>query len=348
MALFELENLRIHSLKAHSEVLKGNPLGDSHIRHHLVLEPAATRAQPRAAFEEDPLDGLPLVVVLSGYSSNGTKSFSWRSFEANDPQRLDQLVGQGKAPRAIYVFVDAWTFWGGSQFINSPAVGRYEDHIVTELIPSLYKSFPNLSRDSRRCCVYGGSSGGYGALHLASRYPEIFGMVAAQAPDSFFEVSLLPELYSAWPHWLALGGLEGIRRELEEGRLLKKRFAHSLLNAVAMGLCYAPTEDGRSFEWPFNPETGALSSEVWQRWKAHDPCEFLPQRREQVKKWQAAYLDVGTRDQFHLYFGARQIRNELLGQAVDLDYSEFAGDHFELGDRRPHLWQWLADRQKGL
>ncbi len=327
--LYDFENFDNVTLKIHSQALKNNPLQDPHIRRHPILQPKG----------DEPKEGFPVVLLLAGYGSNGSKNFAWRSFEQNEAQRIDSLVSEGKAPRAHYVFVDNWTFWGGSQFINSEAVGQYEDHLVQELVPALRQNF-NLSKDPRFWCVCGGSSGGYGALHLASRHPHLFGLVAAQAPDSFFEASLLPEIYGGWPYWKALGGLEGLRQELLEGRLLQKRYAHRLLNVVAMGLCYAPVGK-KSFAWPIEEPGGQLLAEVWRRWKFWDPLEFLPRHQEALKQWAGAYLDVGERDQFNLQFGARQIRDLLVGLGVSLSYSEFAGDHFDLGSRRPEMWSWL-------
>jgi enterochelin esterase family protein len=231
------------------------------------------------------------------------------------------------------------TYWGGSQFINSEGTGRYEDFVLNELVQAVKSEF-SVSNDRRKWCVSGGSSGGYGALHLATRRPDVFGVAAAIAPDSFFEASLLPDLYTALPVLTSIGGIGGVRREIEAGRWMKRKEAFPVLNAIAMGLCYAPTSNG-NIEYPLDAETGILKPEVWAKWKRHDPVEFIKERSNSAARLDLVYLDVGTKDQFQLLFGTRQIRDCFHDLRVSCDYSEFEGTHFDIGERRPNFWKWL-------
>ena len=61
-------------------------------------------------------------------------------------------------PPAIVVFVDAWTSWGGSQFLDSPALGPYHSYLCREIVPWIdahYRTKPE--REHR--AVSGKSSG---------------------------------------------------------------------------------------------------------------------------------------------------------------------------------------------
>ena len=40
-----------------------------------------------------------------------------------------------RRPPAIVVYVDAWTSLGGSQFLDSPATGRYHTYLCDEVVP---------------------------------------------------------------------------------------------------------------------------------------------------------------------------------------------------------------------
>ena len=44
-------------------------------------------------------------------------------FELTMLERLDELFASGDCPPALVVFVDAWTSYGGSQFLNSSSTG---------------------------------------------------------------------------------------------------------------------------------------------------------------------------------------------------------------------------------
>ena len=323
--LFPLENFDAKTLIIDSESLKQNPLGDPSVRYNPVLIPKAANKD------------LPVVLVLAGFTGNGPKYFSPKGYEQNFPQTLDECVSKGAAPKAIYVFADAWTYWGGSQFINSKGMGSYEDYVMKDLVPAI-KSELSVSSKKAEWCVHGGSSGGYGALYLGSRYNDAFGTVSAIAPDSFFELSLLKEIYEAYPSLQKLGGINGVKSLLQQGKLMRRRDSHTLLNAIAMGLCYAPDGQG-GVSWPID-DLGRVDQKIWQRWLKHDPVNFL---KEQSFSDQQVYLDVGKFDQFHLQFGTRQISNLLNEQKIDHHYSEFDGNHFDIGARRPDFWKWLGN-----
>lgn len=329
---FFLKHFAVKTLEVESEVLKGNPLGDSSRRLVPVLLP----------HDVEEGEALPLVLILAGFTGNGPKYFNVKGYEENFPQVLDRSFSRGEAPRAVFAFVDGWSYWGGSQFINSAGTGRYEDFIVKELLSDLRDQLP-VSDQASLTCVTGGSSGGYGSLHLVSQHPEQFGLAAAIAPDSFFEASLLPDIYTALPILKKVGGIAGVKEELEQGKFLRRRESHSVLNAIGMGFCYCPDEQG-GVRFPVDPDTGLLNQDVWNQWLKHDSVRFLQERKDRLAKIQSIYLDVGDRDQFHLQYGTRQVRNVLKAAGVDVVYSEFSGNHFDIGERRPQVWKWLKQQ----
>ena len=59
----------------------------------------------------------------------------WRNRSSLRPTAIelfDELFEQGASP-AILVFVDAWTSWGGSQYLDSPALGLYHSYLCNGL-----------------------------------------------------------------------------------------------------------------------------------------------------------------------------------------------------------------------
>jgi len=321
LSALDLKNFHVETLQIESSVLKNNSLKDSAIRRNPVLIPKIATGP------------LPVVIILAGLTGNGPDSFSPRFGELNTVQNIDEAVSAKKAPTALYVFVDAMTSWGGSQFINS-VQGRYEDFVIQELVPALHQCY-DVSSQAKHWCVTGGSSGGYGALHLGSKFPETFGVVAALAPDCFFEASLLPEFYKTLHDWNESGGPKGLFKELKNGRLRRNKNFHSLVNAVGMSLCYA---DG---ELPIDSYTGLRKPTVWKKYQAKDPLVFLPKRLKNLKKLHSLYIDVGNKDQFDLHLGCRQLHQWLKSKKVKHSYTEFNGTHFDLAPRRLDVWMWL-------
>lgn len=326
---YEVKNFQVETLKVESAVLQNNPLKDPPTRFNPLLVPRS----------EGP---WPVIVVLGGFTGNAPFYFNPKFNEQNSVQVIDEAFARGEAPEALYVFVDALTSWGGSQFINSAATGNYEDYIMKELIPSLKVHYP-VSHQVGDWCVTGGSSGGYGALHLGSKFPEVFGMIAAIAPDSFFEASLLPELYHALPLWEKYkeSGLK-VLEELRNGKLIKNRNWHTLLNAFGMAACYGAKGTHGDFQFPLDTQTGEKIPTLWEKWLEKDPLHFLPERIVGLKKLSAIYLDVGNKDNFHLQYGTRQISKILNFHKIHHDYVEFDGNHFDISERRPEVWKWLC------
>jgi len=303
----KLKKFQIKELALTSRALKNNPLKDPAKRHMPILVPK----QPKA-----------VVWVLAGFSGNGPNYLNLRGFEANFAQNLESWKD---APEAVYVFVDAWSKIGGSQFINSKGVGRYEDYIVEDLYPVINTAFPNLKH-----AIMGGSSGGYGALHLASKYPLLFTYCGAIAPDAGFESLFLPEFYKTAPYFLK--NKVSINKIAD---LMERRDWHSILNVYGMSLCYS---NGKI---PFDFYTGQLIQSEWKKWLALDPVHFLPKRKAALKKIKGLYLEVGNKDQFHLQFGVRQIHAFLKTQRIKHHYQEFSGNHFDLSTRREGFLSWL-------
>jgi len=321
-----LENLQTHNLskfdvktlRLESACLKDNPLGDSNIKSNPLLLPKA-----KGTYQ--------CVLYLSGFTSNGSKNFNFKSFEANFIEELDEWTKNGALTPKIYVFVDAWTAWGGSQFINSKGCGQYEDYIVKELVPALQNLEGHQIQDT---IVMGGSSGGYGALHLTSKFPEIFDHCLAVAPDCDFEVSLKSEIYHAYADILNHGGVLEVFKKLKAGELnTNQRSFHTMMNALAMGACYSEVDHSFMPILPLEKE-GGFDSELWSTWLEKDPLYFLKDRIANIKKLKTVFLSVGEFDQFLLQYGARKIRRLLLDHGVELTYEEFRGNHFDISTRR--------------
>ncbi|WP_413289659.1 alpha/beta hydrolase-fold protein [Bdellovibrio sp. HCB337] len=321
ISVLDLKNFDMETLLIESKALKGNSLQDPTLRRNPILI-------PRNA--EGP---LPVVFYLSGLTGNGSGPFSPKFGEPTNIELLDAAITAKKAPKALYVFVDAMTSWGGSQFVNSRQ-GNYEDYLIKELVPAIHSKY-DVSLLPKHWCVTGGSSGGYGSLHLASKFPKVFGVAAAIAPDCFFEAALLGEIYESLTDWNEYGGLKGLLKELREGRLRRSKNFHTLVNVVGMSLCYA---DG---ELPMDTHTGKMKPAIWKKWLAMDPLVFFPKRAQNLRKLHALYIDVGNRDQFKLHLGCRQLHQWLKSRKIKHHYSEFKGTHFEIGTRRPEVWSWL-------
>ncbi len=108
---------RFDELEIESDLLRDNPLGDPHVRPLWVYMPPAYDAEPDRRF--------PSIYVIQGMTGQLDMWRNRSAFRPSTPERIDRLFAEEGCPAAVVVFVDAWTSYGGSQFIDSPGTGRY-------------------------------------------------------------------------------------------------------------------------------------------------------------------------------------------------------------------------------
>ena len=110
-------------------------------------------------------------------------------------ETADAVFADG-APGCVVVYVDAWTAYGGSQFVDSPGTGRYHSYLCDEIVPWVdahYRTIPD--RESR--AIAGKSSGGFGAMITPMLRPDLFGALATHAGDSLYELCYVPDFGKA-------------------------------------------------------------------------------------------------------------------------------------------------------
>jgi hypothetical protein len=117
-----------------------------------------------------------------------------------------------------------------------------------------------------------------------------------------------------------------------------------LLNDWCMAACYSADEDG-TVRLPYDPATGELIQEVWERWLAWDPVRMVARHAEALRSMRAIYIDAGKRDQFFLDLGAQAFRRALAAIGVtDIFFELFDATHSDIEYRYPLSLKYLAER----
>lgn len=316
---------RIHLERFSSAILRGNPAGDPHERTVPVYLPPSYDADTGRRF--------PVVYVLSGFLGRGRMLLNDDPWKPPLDERMNGLIDSGACDEMILVMPDCFTRFGGSQYVNSTALGRYEDHIVEELVPWIDRAFrTRASRDHRG--VTGKSSGGYGALTLGMKHPDVFGALACHSGDVYFDYCYRGDIPAFLTQVQRAGGLEA----WFEAFLAKPQKSHDdfkTLNILGMAASYSPNTDAQPFgiDLPCDLETGAFREDVWRRWIAFDPLTMLDDCAKALASMKLLYLDCGTRDEFHLHHGARFFTRELAARGIAHEYQEFDDGHMSIAYR---------------
>jgi hypothetical protein len=327
---------RIDEHELESEALRGNPLGDPATRPLWVYVPPQYNDSDRR---------YPSVYVIQGLTG---QLDMWRNrapFRRNFPELVDGLFASGDSPPAILVYVDCWTSLGGSQFLDSPGTGRYHTYLCEEVVPWVDARYRTLAAPEHRG-ISGKSSGGYGAMVTPMLRPDLFGGLATHAGDALFENCYLPEFRESVR---ALrddydGSYERFWDDFRSRPALSKDSDHVLLNSWCMAACYSADEDG-TVRLPFDPATGELVPEVWERWLVKDPVRMARTRGEALRSLRAVYIDSGTKDEWYLDLGAEAFRREVEAAGVaDVSFELFEATHMAIEYRYPLGIKYLAER----
>jgi hypothetical protein len=118
-----------------------------------------------------------------------------------------------------------------------------------------------------------------------------------------------------------------------------------VINTVAMAAAYSPVPGKPlGLELPIELETGRLREDVFARWLEKDPVRFIPRKMDAVRALQSFFLDCGTRDEFHLRWGARMVAKELQRAGVPHLHEEFEDGHMGINYRYDRSLGYLVPR----
>jgi hypothetical protein len=305
----------VHRLTVESQVLNGNLLGDPSDRLVDVYVPAGMKGE-----------GLPLLVDLVGFTAGGPAHSNWKNFGENLPERLDRLIGEGAMPPCVVALPDCFTKLGGNQYINSAAMGRWDDFLLEEAVPFVEARFGCGGKGRRGC--FGKSSGAYGAMVQAMLHPDFWAASASHSGDVGFELLFIPD----FPR--VLRALATADNSIQ--KWLDKFFAAPkvtdadvhILMILAMAATYDPdTQAYMGVRLPVTIDTCEIIPERWANYIKWDPLTLVEKHGEGLKRLKALYIDCGDIDQYNLVYGSRRMHKRLTEMKVAHVYQEFSDDH---------------------
>jgi enterochelin esterase family protein len=321
----------VQILRHESSILRGNPPGDPHERDIFVYLPPKYDASELR---------YPTVYCLAGFAGRGRMMLNDAAFSPNLAERMDRLIAAGTIGPMIVVMPDCFTHYGGSQYINSTATGRYEDYLTREIVPFIDENFRTLTASNSRA-VMGKSSGGYGAIVMGMRHSDQFGLLCSISGDAYFEHCYLPDIPKAFR--AIKGDLKAfLRRFHDVEKKGKNDFAG--LNIIGMSACYSPI--GADIDLPFDLETGEIRVDVWQQWLKHDPVRLAEKHAESLRSLDLLFLDAGKRDEFALDIGAKILSKKLSELGIEHMHEEFDDGHFNVSYRYDRCLELISEKIK--
>lgn len=309
---------------------------EHHTVHGVALENTLTGESPDRTvavylppdYDTEPERRYPVVYLLHGI---GDTEGEWTEvWEGIDPEwgtvarLMDHGIAAGRLAPMIVVMPDERTKAGGSFYLDSSVSGGWETFTVRELVAWTDSSFRTIQRPASRG-VAGHSMGGYGAIVLGMKHPDVYSAVYALSPSTLAWGGDLGAGNPAFRTVLDRRGWEQLEGFYEKG-------------IVCLGQAFSPNPDKPPFFVDFPSrvdEAGKLvpAQPGFAGWEAHFPVNHVETMRDNLLHLAGLRFDAGTEDQFsHIPLGARELSARLTEQGVPHLFELYNGDH------RNRLW----------
>lgn len=315
----------MNTIKISAPSLKENLVGEAAERTIQVYLPPSYGIQDRR---------FPVVYYLPGYGDSGMIGF-------NLPESMDRLINDGKLNEMIVVVVNGTNKLGGSFYVNSPVTGNWEDFIVQDVVGYVDGNFCTLAQSESRG-ITGHSMGGFGALNIAMKHPDVFGAVYSMSPGLFDENGLAKSqmfdnerlIQSFVKFEVQLASLP-----LEEARA--KMLPSPQEFALSYGFAFAPNPDRHPpyYDYPFTEVDGEIvrNDAVWKKWENGfgGIAEEAVQYKENFLRLNGIVVDYGKYDEYDwIPKGCIHFGEQLTAAGIPVRVEEYNGSHqSELGVR---------------
>ena len=307
-----------------SAALAGNALGDPAERPLAVYTPPG--------YDDEGSQRYPVLYCLHGYTGDVAGLIGGRAWETNVVQWLDRLIVAGTMPPVILAIVDGFTRLGGSQYVNSIHNGNYASYTIDEVIPHVDRDYRTIAGPGGRA-IFGKSSGGFGALHLAMTYPGTFAAFASHSGDLYFRYAHLPSFPTAQRTLEKFDSIEAFVAAFEAVPKRPQAY-YQTIEMLGYGAAYSPAAAAPfAIDLPFDRTTGELREDVFARWRAFDPCERVDASLPGLREMRLRYVDCGRRDEYGLDIGARILVQRMRDAGLAVRHDEFDDDHRNVGYR---------------
>ena len=231
------------------------------------------------------------------------------------PPLLDSAFANGAAREMIVVMPDAYSRFQGSMYSASATTGNWEAFITEELVGFIDGHYRTLAQaESRGLC--GHSMGGYGALRMGEKAPEVFSSIYLLSPCCLNSPPVSLQIIPA--NFLRADSVK------TQADFEKADFGTKIVFASAAAWSPNPTQLPFFLDLPV--KEGKLQPAVLQKWDANRPLNNLDQYVFNLKKLTAIGFDAGTRDQA-IAASIQTLDTALNKYAIKHVFEIYEGDH---------------------
>ena len=296
----------IERFKIHGKSLEGNLEGDSADRFVSIYLPPSYKLKPDNRY--------PVLYFLHGFTDSDAKFFGFTKHWMNLPPVVDSAFLNGEANEMIIVTPNADTKYRGSWYSNSITTGNWEDFVTKELVNFIDSHYRTIAKPASRGLA-GHSMGGYGALRIGEKYPEIFSCIYLLSPALIMQSGENPI------NILSFKQADSIHTIADFD---KASFATKIVFACAAAWSPNPANPPFYFDLPI--KNGQLQNAVLTKWISNMPLTTIDQYIVNLKKLKAIAFDAGNKDET-IDAGIKVLNNNLNKYGVKHLFEIYEGTH---------------------
>jgi S-formylglutathione hydrolase len=309
---------RVLEIKVPAPSLKGNLIGAQPEFNASVYLPPS--------YDSTPATRYPAFYLLHGFLSNNKVWFTNVYQGMNLQTTMDSMIAAGKIREMIIVAPNTFIpRYGGGFYANSSVNGNWEDAIYRDLVQYIDANYRTLATSGSRG-IAGHSMGGYGALVLGMKHPDVFSTVYALSPCC---TALEADMSAANPVWQKILNLTS-SEQLKLRPQAPDEFFTIAFAALGVALSPNPSSPMQA-DYPFKLSASGVekNTAVYETWRTRMPAYMVTDHKQDLLKLHGLFIDYGEKEQFaHIVIGAQQFSRALAEQNIPHVFEVYPrGDH---------------------
>lgn len=305
----------------HGYSLEESVTGESPDRTVAVYLPPSYASSPERRY--------PVIYLLHGIGgtnadwtgSPGSGSAPWTTIQ----DVMDRGIAAGWIAEMIVVAPDQLTRGGGSFYTNSELTGGWEDFTVVDLVDFIDSTYRTLAQASSRG-IAGHSMGGYGAIKLGMKHPDVFQVVFGMGAALLGFATDITEENEAYAR--VAGMTPAQFNPISD-------FWPPSLVCVAQAFSPNPERPPLFVDLPYVEREGQLvrADEAHARWESQMPIHMLAEYADNLRRLRGLRFEWGVYEEFtHIPATNRAFSERLTELGISHVSEEYNGDH------RDRLW----------
>lgn len=293
---------QLERVNVHGASLEGNLLGETPSPEVSIYLPPSYLTDSNRRY--------PVVYLLHGYTGTDLGYFGPTGRQLH--VIAERVFGSGAAREMILVMPNCMNAYGGCMYSNSVTAGDWEGYVADDLVAYMdtnYRTIP--TREARG--LGGHSMGGYGAIRIAMKRPDVFSAIYAMSSCCLNEGTVRA----------GRGGQPSAAESITS--VEEARGNRGAQGTLARAAAWAPNPANPPLYLDLPTKDGEVVPEVAVKWAANSPVAMLDQYVPSLKRYRAIALDIGLQD--NLITSNQVMVDRLTRFGIPHTFETYEGDH---------------------